>query len=214
MRDAWQSRTLSDYQFDFASALGWTILTCGLYGVYITYQLVRRSRDHNRRRIELLDAATSFAWERAQAQGLAEELRPGFERIGPAMATMRALDLEFRDPTVWAIIDMVARGIAEIVAFILLDGDLVTHDLAEGAIEHELAGIYSRLGAPIALPDPTRLKGRHNYGGRVAAALLTFGIYSFWWEYDVMTEGNRHYAQNWAWEDQLAASVQQLLPSA
>jgi len=211
VRDAWYARTASDYHFDFASALGWTILSCGIYGIYIVYQLVRRSRDHNLRRIELLDAAATFAWERAQAQGITEELRPAFERIGPPMATLRRLATEFRDPTIWAIIAVVARWIAEIVAFILLDGDLYTHDRAEGAVEHELSGIYARLGAPIAPPDPARLKERHNYGGRVAASILTLGFYSFWWEYDVMTEGNRHFAANWVWEDQLAASVQHLL---
>ncbi|HEY5171262.1 MAG TPA: hypothetical protein VIK54_06005 [Acidimicrobiia bacterium] len=211
VRDAWQSRGQSDYVFDFASALGWTILTCGFYAIYVVYQLVRRSRDHNLRRIEMLDAATTFAWEQAQARGLADELRPAFERIAPSMATLRALAGEFRDPTLWAVIAFVARGVAEVVTFILLDRDLVTHDYAEGAIEHELADIYSRLDAPLALPDPARLKQRHDYVGRVIATLLTCGIYSFWWERDVMVETNRHFRQNWIWEDDLATSVQQLM---
>ena len=214
MRDAWHARGQSDYVFDFATALGWTILTCGLYGLYVVYQLVRRSRDHNLRRIELLDAATAFAWEQAHARGLVDELRPAFERIAAPMSTLRSLAGEFRDPTVWAIIAFVASSIGQIVAFVLLDGDLVTHDYAEGAIEHELAAIYSRLGAPIAAPDPNRLKARHNYGARIAVALVTCGIYVFWWEYDVMTDGNRHFAQNWVWEDDLAASVQQLMTPA
>ena len=63
VRNAWHGRAESDYIFDFATALGWTILTCGFYAIYVVYQLVRRSREHNLRRIELLDAATTFAWE-------------------------------------------------------------------------------------------------------------------------------------------------------
>jgi len=102
----------------------------------------------------------------------------------------------------------------EIVAFILLDGDLIKHDYAEGAIEHELVGIYARLGATIPPPDPGRLKGRHNYGGRVVATIFSFGLYSLWWERDVMNEGNRHFEHNWVWEDNLAASVQQLTLAA
>jgi hypothetical protein len=210
IRIAWQSRHQSDYLFDFPTALGWTILTCGLYGIYVTYQLVRRSRDHNLRRIELLDAATTLAWEQAGAQGIAEELRPAFLRIGEQMAVMRTAATQFRDPTIWAILGAVT-GVATIVAWILLDGDLVTHDYAEGAIEHELSGIYARLGAPIAAPDPARLKAHHNYVGRVVASLLTFGIYALWWQYDVMTDGNRHFHENWRWEDDLAQSAQQLM---
>jgi hypothetical protein len=211
VRFAWQRRHESDYVFDFWTALGWTILTCGVYLIYVIYQLVRRSRDHNLRRIELLDAATTFAWERATARGLADELRPSFERIATNMATLRQQATQSRDPVLFMVIAIFATGITQIVAYILLDGDLVTHDFAEGAIETELSTIYGRLGASIAPPDPSRLKAKHNYAGRVVASLLTCGIYLFWWTYDVMVEGNRHFEHNWRWEDDLAASVQGLL---
>ena len=41
--------------------------------------------------------------------------------------------------------------------------------------------------------------------------IVTCGIYIFWWLYDVMTDGNKHFQQNWTWEDSLANGVQQLL---
>jgi len=210
VRNAWHSRAQSDYIFDFATAFGWTLLTCGFYAIYIVYQLMRRSRDHNRRRIELLDAATIYAWERAQDRGIAEELRPHFERIAQHMAALRNQTTEFRDPTVFAILAVLARGVVEIVAFVLLDGDLITHDYAEGAVETELSAIYARLGAPIPPPNPARLKKPHNYVGRVIATVFSCGIYSLWWMYDVMTDGNKHFRENWVWEDALAQSVQQL----
>ena len=34
------------------TALGWTVLTLGIYSFYVFYQLVRRMRDHNARRVE------------------------------------------------------------------------------------------------------------------------------------------------------------------
>ena len=55
IRYAWQRRSDTDYVFDFWTAFGWTLLTCGIYWFYVMYQLVRRSRDHNARRAELLD---------------------------------------------------------------------------------------------------------------------------------------------------------------
>jgi hypothetical protein len=175
------------------------------------YQLIRRDRDHNARRIELLDAASAFAWERASAAGIEEELRPAFERIGMQMATLRQQTTDFREPGVWALLTFIANGITQIVAFILIDGDLVKHDYAEGAVEAELSAIYERLGVTVAPPDPGRLKQKHNYVGRVVAYLLTCGIYGLWWEYDVMVETNRHYEHNWRWEDELANGVQSLL---
>src|SRR3954471_8680772 len=85
IRSAYAARAESDYIAKFWTAFGWTILTCGIYGLYVIYQLVRRSRDHNRRRLEELDAATALAWERAQAAGQSDSLRPQFERVGAEM---------------------------------------------------------------------------------------------------------------------------------
>lgn len=65
-----QQRGALDYAFSYWSALGWTVLTFGIYGFYVFYQLVRRMRDHNARRLELLDASTTVAWEQAGRQGL------------------------------------------------------------------------------------------------------------------------------------------------
>jgi hypothetical protein len=211
VRAAWQRRNETDYIFDFWTALGWTILTCGIYGFYVLYQLVRRSRDHNLRRIELLDAATTLAWERAQSRGLADELRPAFERIAPHLAVLRNQTTQFRDPIAWTVISVLTSGIGHFIVYILLDGDLITHDHAEGAIENELSTIYTRLGASVAGPNPGRLKSPHNYVGRIIATLLTCGIYGLWWQYDLMTEGNRHFEENWRWEDDLAQSVQRMI---
>ena len=89
--------------------------------------------------------------------------------------------------------------------------DLVTHDHAEGAIEAELSQVYAELGTPLTPPDPGRLKGRHNYVGRIIATIASCGIYGLWWLYDLMVEGNRHFEHNWRWEDSLAAAVQSQL---
>lgn len=208
VRVAWQRRAETDYRFDFWTALGWTILSCGLYSFYITYQLVRRSRDHNARRLEMLDAATALAWQTAETRGISSELQPNFNRIAAELGVLRQQTTQFRDPALWTVLTIF--GFVQYIIYILLDGDLVDHDRAEGAVEHELSTIYARLGASVVAPDPTRMKQRHNYVGRVVATLLTCGIYTLWWEYDMMIDANDHYDHNWRWEDSLAASVQQL----
>jgi hypothetical protein len=209
VRIAWQRRAESDYRFDFWTALGWTVLSCGLYSFYVIYQLVRRSRDHNVRRLELLDAATTLAWQQAEARGLSAELQPSFNRISAELGVLRQQRAQFRDPALWTLLSILV-AVVHLILLILLNGDLVDHDRAEGAIEHELSIIYTRLGAAVPAPDPSRMKGRHNYVGRLVATVLTGGLYLLWWVYDTMTEGNEHYDHNWHWEDALASSVQQL----
>jgi hypothetical protein len=206
-RLAWQSRVGTDYIFSFWTALGWTVLTLGIYGYYVFYQMVRRMRDHNARRLELLDAAVNLGWEEAGRRGLQGELTPSFQRAGAHLAVLRKMTTDFREPLVWMLLSLIASGIVHVVAFILLDQDLVHHDRAEVGVEYEVAFIFGRLGYNLPFPDVGRVKGQHNYVGRVLAAVFSFGFYFLWWYHDMMVEPNRHFYTNWAQEDTLAAAV-------
>jgi hypothetical protein len=207
-------RPETDYIFGYWSALGWTILTIGIYSLYVFYQLVRRMRDHNIRRLELFDAALTAAWDEATRRGLGEELTPSFRRAAAHMDVLRRMTSDFREPAVWVILAVVVRGLAELVAFVLLDGDLVRHDQAEVGVEYELSVIFGRLGQQVPPPDQQRVKRRDNYVGRVVATVCTLGIYLFWWYYDQMEAPNRHFRINWPQEDALARAVEQLTPAA
>jgi len=207
---AWQRRPDSDYIFSYWTALGWTVLTFGIYGFYVFYQLMRRMRDHNARRLELLDAALSLGWEEAGRRDLQAELNPSFQRASAHLAVMRKMTGDFRDPVIWLVLSIVASGIVHIIAFIFLDQDLVNHDRAEVGVEYELAFIYGRLGYPLPFPETGRVKGQQNYVGRILATIFSFGIYSFWWWYNMMMEPNYHFYTNWAQEDSLAAAVQSM----
>jgi hypothetical protein len=202
-------RAESDYVFDFWTALGWTLLTCGVYMLYVLYRLVWRSVQHNRRRIELLEATNAWAWDKAVAAGRGDELTPAFQRVSGHLSVLRRIDGEFRDPGLWLLLGIVASGIATYVAYVLLDGDLVDHEAGERAAEAELSGILSVLGAQVQAPPPPT-KQRHNWVGRVLATLGTCGIYGFWWLADMMRELNEHYRGNWWWEDQLVGAVRSI----
>lgn len=207
---AWHRRAETDYIFSYWSALGWTVLTLGIYGLYVFYQMVRRMRDHNERRLEFLDASLTFAWDEAGRRGLQQELTPSFQRAAAHVAVLRRMTFEFRDPVIWLIISILVRGLAEIVAFVLLDQDLVKHDRSEVGIEYELSLIFSRLGHPMPSPDQTRVHRENNYAARIVATVFSFGIYLFWWYYNQFSEPNGHFAVNWQYEDIVVAAAQQL----
>ena len=200
----------SDYIVDYWTALGWTILTIGIYGLYVFYQLVRRMRDHNARRVEFLDATLALAWEEAGRRGLQEELTPSFQRAAAHMEVLRSMTKDFRDPVVWLVLAIIARGIVEIVAFVLLDKDLVKHDRAEVGVEYELSLIFGRFGQAVPAPDQDRVKGENNYAGRIVATVFSLGIYLFWWYYNQMIDPNRHFEANWLQEDAIVSAVQNL----
>ncbi len=207
VRVAVRRRDETDYIFHYWSALGWTILTFGIYGYYVFYQLIRRMRDHNARRLELLDAATTAAWEQAGRQGLQQEMAPSFERTAGHLAVLREMTGDFREPVIWLLLAIVARGIVEIIGFVLLDQDLIKHGQAEAGAGYELSLIYGRLGQHVPSPDQGQVKRPDNYVGRILATIFTFGIYMFWWFYNQMDEPNKHFTSNWAQEDHLVTAV-------
>jgi hypothetical protein len=235
LHTAYQQRHETDYIANFWSALGWGIITVGIFWLYMYYQLIRRMRDHNARRVELLNAANDYAWEVAGRQGLQEELRPHFERTAGDLDDLRFLGTRFKDPVIWLVIYIAAfwftgariepaplvgltlTGVGIIWGMVVvvyvycgLDGELIKHDLAEGGVETELATIYTRLGQPLPQPDPARIKGKQNYVARIIVSVVTVGIYLLWWTYNVMNDPNRHFKINWVWEDSLAHAVQAL----
>src|SRR4051794_22577253 len=95
LRQAIRDRSTTDYVFDFWTAFGWTVLTFGLYSFYIFYRLIGRSRDHDRRRADLLQAAHELSWGRAVDQGHAEVLRPQFDQIGRDVRSLRSMTGDF-----------------------------------------------------------------------------------------------------------------------
>ena len=208
LHEAWYRRTATDYRFDFWTALGWSLLSCGVYSYYVTYQLARRMREHNLRRLAFLDAANELAWQRAVAAGRAEELTPAFHRTAAHLDVLRRLSGEFRDPAIWLVIILFSGGIGMLVLHVLLDQDLVKHAAAEAAAEAELAALAGTLGAhPMPALPVAHLKGQHNYAGRIIATFATCGIYAYVWLYDLMDEGNRHFDRDAAWEDAFVAAT-------
>jgi hypothetical protein len=210
LRLAWQRRHESDYVFRFAGALGWFVLTGGVYGFYVLYQLMRRGRAHNRRRIELLESATDFAWEQARARALHAELRPQFERVAECTRALHELNAEFRDPALWVVLAVATLGLAQLPAWASVERDLARHHEAERAIELDLAAIYSRMGAYLAPPSPAP-PARPRTRRRIVATIATAGLYAIWWVRELMREGNEHFRENWRFEDDLANAARSLL---
>ena len=59
----------------------------------------------------MLDAASVFAWQQAEASGVGDELQPNFNRISAELNVLRQQATEFRDPVVWTILSIIGYGI-------------------------------------------------------------------------------------------------------
>ena len=194
------ARGESDYVFDFWTALGWTVLTLGLYSFYVLYQLMRRSRDHNRRKIALLYAACDFAAQQAEEQGKGDVIRPQLDRVQQDVWQLREMDSDWRDPLLWTVASIIANAIVWSAGAVLLDQDLLRHERYERDAEEFLRRAYAELGMALPAPHPP-WKGPHDYVVRIIVTLLTVGFYGLWWLADLMGEGNDSFRVDYVWED-------------
>ena len=207
VRVAAQRRGESDYIFSYWSALGWnrthprntgfTSFTNSSAGCATTTPA--GSNCSTRR--------PPSPGSRPDGKAVTRNWRAAFQRAAGHLAVLRRMTSDFREPVIWLVLAIVARGIDQIVAFVLLDQDLIKHGQAEAGAERELSVIYDQLGQQLASADPNRVKRPDNYVGRIVAAIFSFGIYMFWWYYNQMEEPNRHFAGNWAQEDELVKAV-------
>ncbi len=199
-------RSATDYVFNFWTAFGWTVLSLGLYSFYVFYRMIQRSRDHNRRRADLLQAANEIAWDRAVDQGRAEAMRPQFEQIGRDVQPLRSMTGDFREPALWLLFSIVGGGLVWLAGAILIDQDLVRHERHERAAAAGITEAFTELGVSLPVPTPAT-KQPHNYVGRIIAVVFTLGLYSLWWVADLMREGNANFQQDDAWEDALVRAL-------
>jgi hypothetical protein len=204
-RDA---RHQTDYIFDFWTAFGWTLLTCGIYAFYVSYRLVERMREHNKRRLAFLEAANEMAWQRAVDTGREGELRGRFERVGADLAVLRQMTSDFRDPAIWVLLLIVGSSVAQVILFWLLDVDLIKHGGAEADAEIHLAEIFNALGmASLPIPPSVPPKQPHQYALRIVALIASCGLYVYWWLADLMREANDHFRRDWTWEDSVVVAL-------
>jgi hypothetical protein len=189
---AWRAAAReTDYIFSYWSALGWTILTLGIYGFYVFYQLVRRMRDHNARQSNPRRGDRRGVGA-GQTAGPSARTGPPPVQAAGHLAVLRQMTQDFVNPSSGYCCHH-CPGHHRNVAFVLLDQDLIKNSQAEDGAGGELSVIYTRLGQPYPSRSG-RAKGPDNYVGRILAAIFTLGIYMFWWFYNQMDEPNKHFA--------------------
>ncbi len=209
VRQAFDARGTTDYVFDFWTALGWTFLTLGVFGIYVAHKLAQRSKQHAQRQIAPLAAADEAAGAAALRAGRGEELRAHFERVAAGLAQLQAIEARVLDPGLWAVIAVFAGAFGYAALYWQVDDTLVHHEAVERDVEITLAEVFTALGAPLWAPYGP-VKQPHNYGMRILATLGSFGVYIYWWLYDVMVEGNDHQALDWQWEAALVDATYRL----
>lgn len=206
----------TDYRFKWLSYIGWTILTFGVYSHYATYKLVERRREHVKRRL----AFSSYLWHtlaaRADATGKRAEVQEGLDHLSRIHAQIESYERKNkRDPALWTILRFVASPAGAYVNH-FLNADLRFLDTWESSLSQNVEWALQRLGYVAAIPARTRQVPARSTGLYVFLSIITIGLFTIWWRYAVMQDGNQHFDEDDAMENAILRGMgiagQQMTP--
>lgn len=202
-----QRRDTTDYRFGYWTYLGWTILTIGVYSMYATYKLVERRHLHAQRRL----AFQSYMWHalnaRAESLGRKEEVTEGLDNLSRIYQQMEAFERRNkREPVLWMILRIVIGFVGAYINH-FLNKDLRFYEEWESSYAANAEWVMGRLGYPVQLPRRGKPIPDRSTGLYVLLSIVTFGIFTMYWRYTVMMDGNGHFDDDVAMEDALLRAL-------
>jgi hypothetical protein len=202
-----QRRDDTDYRFSFWSYLGWTILTFGIYSHFGTYKLVERRHLHAQRRL----AFQSYWWHalnaRAEASGRRGEVAEGLDNLSRIYQQVEAFERRNkREPVLWMLLRLVFTPVGAYINH-FLNKDLRFYDEWESSFAANAEWVMSRLGLTVSVPKRRQPVPDRSTGLYVFLSIITVGIFSLYWRYTVMEDGNNHFTDDAAMEDALVGAI-------
>ena len=197
------ARSNTDFITDPGMAILLSIVTCGIYGMYIIYKLVQRRDEHFKRMAAVADSA--IAQLRAKAQGREEAIAAELaqlEQVRMRMATMAAE----RGAAIWLLI-CIFTGIGYFILYYLLMQDYVEHDAVEAQFFTLMSTALAKLGLAGQAGQAAPSVPQREYVTFLLLSIVTCGIYGLYWMYVMIKDFNDHFMAQVAWEDFLLTAL-------
>lgn len=202
-----RQRMVTDWQTSFISAFLLTLVTCGIYGLYILYKLMERRQQHFERMVYLRGNLIKVLRDKADATGKSAELEQDLARLEgyhlEATNRDRAGD---KSPVLWLLLTIVV-GLVTFYVYYFLNDDFRAHEANEQQFMMKASEIMERLEMTPRNIVPTLVVPERNFIMYVLLTIVTCGIYGIYWWYTLITDPNMHFDDHAVWEAQLAAVV-------
>jgi len=191
-------RAQTDWITDPGTALLLTIITCGIYGLYIVYKLVQRRDDHFRRMAGVVDA--SIQQLRVKAQGREDVIAAELSQLEQIRIQMSGLAQE-RGAAIWLLICIFVYCIGQYILYYLLMQDYVQHDTVEAQFFSVMSSALNKLGLSEQAGQAARTIPDREYVTFLLLSIVTCGIYGLYWFYVMIKDFNDHEMAQVPWED-------------
>jgi len=194
-----QQRVNSDWTADAGTAVLLTIITCGIYGLYIFYKLMERRDMHLARMANMVNTSVALLKDRAAATGKTELIAQELAQLEMVQREMYDQSRE-RGAVLWLIIG-IFFGIGILIGYYFVMDDLAKHDMLEAQYFTLMSQALAKMGLSAQASQAVPNIPERSYPMFLVLSIVTCGIYYFYWEYVLVDDGNKHVEAQVQWED-------------
>ena len=202
-----RNRPMTDWQTSFWVALLLSIVTCGIYWIYVLYKLIDRRLQHFERMISFRQHLIEVLKERAAAVGKGEALEQDISQLEginlEATARDRAGD---KSPVLWLVLSIVV-GVIVYYVYYFLNDDFRAHEANEVSFMAKASEIMAQLEIPQQPIVPAMVVPERKFITYLILTIITCGIYGIYWIYTIIIDPNNHFDVHAAWEAQLETAL-------
>jgi hypothetical protein len=200
-----QQRVTGDWVTDPGMAILLTIITCGIYGFYIFYKLMERRDLHLMRMANMVNTSVAILQEKAAQTGKTEVIGQELAQIGMIQREMYDQSRE-RGAALWLVLGILT-GIATLIGYYFIMDDMARHDQLEAQYFTLMSSALTKLGLAGQASQAAPNMPERNFVVYLVLSFLTCGIFSFYWLYAMIEDGNQHVEAQVQWEDFLYSAL-------
>lgn len=199
-------KSYTDWQIGFWKAFLLSIITFGIYGVYVLYKLLDRREQHFERMASLREHLIGLLEEAVAGSG-----GPGgLER---ELDELKVLDLDAtgrdrygdKTPVLWLVLGLLT-GVTNFYVYYFLNDDFQAHEVSEQAFMLKASSLMEKLGMAWEVPLAETIPQR-GFVKYLLLTIVTLGLFGVYWWYTLITDANRHFADHLAWEPRLRVAL-------
>lgn len=195
-----QQRVTTDWTTEPGMAILLSIVTCGIYGLYVFYKLFERRDLHFARMANMINTSAALLNEKAAAAGKSALIA---QEMGQMEMVQREVYEQSRErgAVLWLVLAIFTGGIGTLIGYYLLMDDFARHDQLEAQFFTLASSALAKLGLASQASQASPVIPERNFVTFLLLSIVTCGIYGFYWLYVLVKDGNDQFAAQVQWED-------------
>ncbi len=201
-------RIETDNEMSFGLYIVLSIITLGIYAIYVHYKLIQREQEHFGRMTRFNDDLYKLAEEQAEDKGKAAEVSSSLDELRSRNEDFQRLQTgKERSPALWTIVSIITLGIAYFYVYYFLHKDLRDHQQAEAEYIEKASLLLNRLGIGKHPITVEQVVPERSYPLYLLLSFVTLGIFGIYWNFTFFKDGNEHFLEHRRFEDQLMSII-------